>query len=188
MDDNKRQFFMMTVEIRILAALLARISHRSFEGRFGAADISGLQFGILRSLGHQSNTISELSRKFMLDPSTLVPVIDTLERKGLVARGKDPNDRRRIPVSLTDQGTNLINSVQLAHEDDVLYQCLDRWGRHKTRILLKLLREVVKHLPDGEEMLNSVSARLYTLQDGENASSGAVRGDCIIHHREQSPN
>lgn len=181
MDEKQRQFFMMTVEIRILASLLARVSSRSIEERFGAQNtaISGLQYGILRSLGHESSTISELSRTFMLDPSTLVPVIDTLERKGLVVRGKDPNDRRRIPVSLTEHGTHLINSVDVVHEDDVLYRSLDEWGSRKTRILLRLLREVVRRLPDGEEMLNSVSSRLYSLQNGENP---AGQQGCIMHH------
>jgi DNA-binding MarR family transcriptional regulator len=34
----------------------------------------------------------------MLDPSTLVPAVDALERKGLAMRGQDPNDRRRNPL------------------------------------------------------------------------------------------
>jgi len=77
---------MMSVEIRILASILARVAGRSIEDRFSAhnADISGMQYGILRTLAHQSYTLSELSRRFVVDPSTLVPVIDALERKGLV--------------------------------------------------------------------------------------------------------
>ncbi len=169
MEADRRNFFMMSVEIRILASVLARISSRALEERFSAhnIDMSGLQYGILRTLGHENFTLSELSRRFTVDPSTLVPVIDTLERKGLVTRGKDPNDRRRIPLSLTTHGAQMIRDIPLIHEDDLLFQRLDKMGEDKALALRELLRDVVKGMPEGEEMLQSVTSRLYTLQDGE---------------------
>jgi len=168
MDSEKKDFFMMTVEIRILAAVLARISGRSIEERFSSSHvaISGLQYGILRSLSYESFTLSDLSRRFVLDPSTLVPVIDSLVRKGLITRSRDPNDRRRMPISLTEKGTELIRSVPLIHEDDLLYQCLGGMGEDKARDLLHLLREVVQRMPEGEEMLQSIASRLYVDQQG----------------------
>ncbi|MEO8394696.1 MAG: MarR family transcriptional regulator, partial [Chloroflexota bacterium] len=155
MNSDKKDFFMMTVEIRILASVLTRIASRSVEERFNAhnADISGMQYGILRTLAHQSFTLSELSRRFVVDPSTLVPVIDALERKGLITRGRDPNDRRRIPLSLTENGTALIQNMPFVHEEDLLFKTLDGMGEDKSRQLLSLLREVVKGMPEGEDML-----------------------------------
>jgi DNA-binding MarR family transcriptional regulator len=175
MEADRRNFFMMSVEIRILTAVLTRISGRAIEERFSAhnADISGLQYGILRSLSHESSTLSELSRKFMLDPSTLVPVIATLERKGLIARGRDTHDRRRWSISIAPKGAQLLRDVPVVHEDDVLFQCLERMGDEKAAALRELLREVVHGLPDGDEMLNSVTSRLYTLQDGEQTGEAA---------------
>jgi DNA-binding MarR family transcriptional regulator len=180
MDDDAKHFFMMTVEIRILTAVMSRISHRAIEERFNAhkADISGLQYGILRTLGHESFTLSELSRRFMLDPSTLVPVIDALERKGMVARGHDPNDRRRIPISLTPDGANLLHSVPMYNEDDVLYKSLADMGEDKANELRDLLREVVKRMPEGEAMLESVTSRLYSLRGGVPFTESR---DCVIH-------
>lgn len=185
MDDEARHFFMMTVEIRILTAVMSRISHRSIEERFNAhkADISGLQYGILRTLEHESFTLSELSRRFVLDPSTLVPVIDALERKRLVARGHDPNDRRRIPISLTPDGANLLHNVPLFNEDDVLYRSLADMGEDKATELRELLRDVVKRMPDGEEMLESVTSRLYSLRGGVPITESR---DCVIHEGETS--
>ena len=162
---------MMSVEVRILAATLARLSVRSIEDRLSAhgtnSDISGLQYGLLRTLSKQSNTLSELSRQFLLDPSTLVPVVDTLENKGLIERGKDPNDRRRIPLSLTPAGTALIESLPFVHEDDLLYQCLADMGKRKSRALLLLLRSVITRMPEGQEMLESISSRLYAYEESE---------------------
>ncbi len=73
MDAERKHFFLMTVEIRILTALLSRTAFRAFGDHFAAhnVEISGIHYGILRALSHQSYTISDLSRRFMLDPSTL---------------------------------------------------------------------------------------------------------------------
>ncbi len=172
MDAERKRFFLMTVEIRILTALLSRSAFRSFEDHFAAhnIEISGIHYGILRALSHQSFTISDLSRRFMLDPSTLVPMIDSLERKGLVERGRDPHDRRRIPLSLTEGARELLRSVSMFHEDDVVFQQLETMGEDKARELLSLLRELIMGMPNGAEMIDSVSGRLYTLVDDEVAT------------------
>ncbi len=179
MDEQQREFFMMTVEIRILASIMARLSARSSEDRFNHmnADISGLQYGILRTLIHRPLTLSELSHIFVLDPSTLVPVVDGLERKGLIRRQRDPQDRRRMPLLLTEEGTKLIHRMTVMSEDDLLFKCLGDMGEDKAHELLTLLREVVERMPEGEEMLRSISSRLYAYQEGENVTQ---RPDCVI--------
>jgi len=170
MDNDTKHLFMTSVEIRILASIMARVSTRSVDECFSTyhADINSLQYGILRTLAHGSSTLSELSRLFVLDPSTLVPVIDALERKALVSRSKDPADRRRIPLSLTQQGADLIRDVPLVHEDDLLFQCLRRMGEEKAFQLQSLLREVVQQMPEGEAMLEAITGRLYASKDDEN--------------------
>lgn len=169
MNAEQRDAFMKSVEIRILASVLARIAGRALEERFNSvnADISGLQYGILRTLSYHSFTLSELSRRFVLDPSTLVPVVDALERKGLISRGRDPNDRRRIPLSMTQEGASLIQNVPLMFDEDLLFQGLQSMGEEKTETLLSLLREIVAKMPEGAEMLESISSRLYAYQEGE---------------------
>jgi DNA-binding MarR family transcriptional regulator len=186
MEPQKREFFMMSVEIRILASILARVAGRSIEERFSAhnADISGMQYGILRTLAHQSYTLSELSRRFVVDPSTLVPVIDALERKGLVTRGRDPADRRRIPLTLTEGGTALIQNMPFVHEDDLLFKILDGMGEEKCRQLLSLLREVVRDMPEGEEMVQSISSRLYVLKEGGEPAVPHQDQDCVMRRNE----
>ena len=184
MDDEQRNFFMMSVEIRILASVMARISARSQGERFNTlhADISGLQYGILRTLSYQSYTLSELSRRFVVDPSTLVPTIDTLERKGWVTRQRDVHDRRRIHLSLSPDGAKLIENMPMVHEDDLLFKCLGSMGEDKARDLRQLLREVVQHMPEGEEMLQSISSRLYDYRAGENVTQPPR---CVINPSDQ---
>lgn len=49
-----------------------------------------------------------------LDPSGLVSVIDDLKRRGAVERERDPADRRRHTVRLTDQGRTLLEDCREA--------------------------------------------------------------------------
>jgi DNA-binding MarR family transcriptional regulator len=159
-DDLKRA----SLEVRILTGAITRIAHRSVEEYLNSHNIaiSGLQLSIMRILLYQSHTISELSRKFMLDPSTLVPVIDALEGKGMVVRGRDPNDRRRVPLSITESGRTLVAEVSLVHENDIMLQAIQQVGAEKTQQLLDLLRELISQMPEGEAFLREMQSRIHT--------------------------
>ncbi len=156
-------FYAVTIEIRILMSMVTHVAIRHLEDRLRTMNIgiSGLQVGVLRTLSHNNFTLSELSKKFMLDPSTLVPVVDALERKGYVMRGKDVNDRRRIPLSVTEEGLAILNNIPFSPENDMLHHSLESMGEEKTHVFLNLLRELVRSLPNGDEMLQEVSTRIH---------------------------
>jgi DNA-binding MarR family transcriptional regulator len=149
--------------------ITAKTDMRALEQRLNSADagLSHLQYGILRALSCQEQTISELSDHFMLDPSTLVPAVDALERKGLLQRGHDPNDRRRIPLSPTDYGTAFVARVPFVDKDDPLVTSLHALGDEWSRQFLAMLRELVKNLPEGEEILQRVSTRMQAHMEGD---------------------
>ena len=149
------------LQIRILALILFKTSVQNFEQHLTEKGIqlSMLQMGILRFVSHHPYTLSELSRKMMLDPSTLVPSINALVKKGYVTRERDPNDRRRMPLLLTDEGLTLIQSQPMMCDDDPLLASLQGLGQKKVEQLQQLLREAVASLPDGEQILNEVDAR-----------------------------
>lgn len=139
-------------EIRTLIALISKCMMRDLDRRLEASGtgVSGPQFGVMRLLSQESATISELSSRLMLTPATLVPVVDTLERKGLVQRGTDPRDRRRIPLVLTDAGAQAVARVAEVSETDSLTQALIALGAEKAQHLQMLLRELVTHLAADE--------------------------------------
>lgn len=56
----------------------------------------------------------ELSRRVGMASTSTVPVLDFLEKSELLARVRDPNDRRKYNVSLTDKGRHLIREVMAA--------------------------------------------------------------------------
>jgi DNA-binding MarR family transcriptional regulator len=142
---NDEDLYTTALEIRILAGILAKIAGRSLEQRFHAhgIPISSLQHGVMRLLCQHSYTSSELSRKMHLDPATLVPVVDALERHGYVQRGKDASDRRRTPLLLTDEGADLLARVPVFDRDDATIVALTCLGDAQARQLLLLLRELV---------------------------------------------
>ncbi|MEP7285995.1 MAG: MarR family transcriptional regulator [Chloroflexota bacterium] len=122
-----------------------------------------MQHGILQILSISTHTSSELSRMMMLDPSTLVPVVDSLEQKGLIQRSIDPKDRRRTPLVLTEQGIEALRRIAKSSEADPLMTSLQMLGQENAEQLLALLTDVLRHMPDGEAIL----ARLDQAEKGE---------------------
>ncbi|GII65518.1 MarR family transcriptional regulator [Sphaerisporangium krabiense] len=62
----------------------------------------------------------DLGRRLGIDPSDLVAVMDVLLPRRLVERGRDPADRRRYSVRVSDEGrralAEAVRSAQDAHE------------------------------------------------------------------------
>lgn len=161
---SDEDFLTTAREARILLSILARMSEHSLERHLATQEvpISGLQLGVMRSLMREEQTISDLSRIFVLDPSTLVPVVDSLERKQLILRRRDPNDRRRVPLTMTERGRQLVGSIPLLDDGDPLIQGLTALGKERTEAFLNQLRELMKTLPKGEAILAGVQARMHS--------------------------
>ena len=58
-------------------------------------------------------TQKELADKIYVDGSTLVPVIDKMEKNGLVERRANPKDRRMNRVFLTKKSESTVDSIIL---------------------------------------------------------------------------
>ncbi len=54
-----------------------------------------------------SCTVGELGDKLFLDSGTLTPLLKRLAANGLVNRQRDPQDERRVLISLTSEGQSL---------------------------------------------------------------------------------
>lgn len=51
--------------------------------------------------------VNEIGHILYLESSTLTPLLKKLERMGLVTRGRDPQDERKVRVNLTDKGREM---------------------------------------------------------------------------------
>ena len=154
--------YAVATEVRILVSMLTRLSQQALERRLSDHDprISALQYGILCAISFEEQTIAELSQQLMRNPSTFVPAVDALERKGLVRRGRDPDDRRRTPLSVTEGGRKLLAEVPFVEASDPLLQGLDAMDQESAVQLLSLLHSLIVHLLDGPEIVKRVRAEV----------------------------
>lgn len=80
------------------------------------AGLTASRFGALEALWHLGPlNQSDLGRKILKSSGNVSVVVDGLERDGLVARERDPADRRNVIVSLSSEGRARIEAVYPAH-------------------------------------------------------------------------
>lgn len=96
--------------------LLFRLSRASGEGlgdALAAVDMRASEFAILHQL-YDAGPISQqaLGRALRIHASNLVALIDELEADESVLRRRDPADRRRYLLELTDEGVRRLARAQ----------------------------------------------------------------------------
>ena len=73
-------------------------------------------FGILETLYHLGPLCQgAISEKLLKSTGNITLVLDNLEKRGLVERKREQNDRRMVKISLTAAGTALIEAVFPRH-------------------------------------------------------------------------
>ena len=91
------------------AYLLARVGRTQsvrFAERVQSIGLRPKHFAVLNAISLADGASQqEIGGRMGLDPSGLVGAIDELERMGLVERRRDPADRRRYVLGLSDEGT-----------------------------------------------------------------------------------
>ncbi|MCC6446971.1 MAG: MarR family transcriptional regulator [Armatimonadetes bacterium] len=108
-------------EIRALGAYVKLVrAAESVTARAGRyieeAGLTGSQFGALEALYHLGPlNQTEIARKLLKSGGNITLVIDNLEKRELVLRRRDEEDRRVLTVHLTDQGHRMIRELFPRH-------------------------------------------------------------------------
>lgn len=107
--------------------LVYKLAHELFvrmTPHFEALGIDGRDYSLLAVLSIDApGSQAELAQLCSLLPAQLVPVLDALEREGLVERRRDERDRRRMIVRITDGGRERLAQADAAAreiEDELL--------------------------------------------------------------------
>ncbi len=100
----------------------------------------------LLELLHQADAVSQrgLADALRLDPSQIVSLVDGLERRGLVERRPNPDDRRQRSVVLTDEGRGVFGEARTLVRQS-LDEVLSALSPEERGTLRSLLQRVVRH-------------------------------------------
>lgn len=100
------------------------------------------QFAVLEALLHLGPLNQcDLARKLLRSGGNVTVVIDNLERRGLVCRERQKEDRRMVIVSLTRPGRRLIAGIFPAHAKAITAE-MSRLSHHEQATLRNLCRKL----------------------------------------------
>src|SRR3954451_10114861 len=128
----------------LLLALLGQEAMHRLRAAHTAHNLKPRQFQILALLhDHSGLPQRELLTHMGIDPSILVTLLNPLEADGLVARERDPADRRRHLVTLTRAGERQLAVSTRAQQEaeDALFATLDDTQREQLQTLLIAVRD-----------------------------------------------
>ncbi|MGP4110561.1 MarR family winged helix-turn-helix transcriptional regulator [Streptomyces sp. 4N509B] len=132
----------------------SRLLERAVKEELTAHGVEPWEFDVLATLLRSGPphvlTAGALSAAAMVSSAALTNRIDRLLDRGLVDRTVDPDHRRRVLISLTDEGLTLVNELvehHLANERRLL-QGLDTTDHQR---LARLLRHLLVSLGDSAD-------------------------------------
>jgi DNA-binding MarR family transcriptional regulator len=105
--------------------------------------IDGRELAVLNALAGQAPlSQQETAGRLGIDRTTMVALVDSLERKGLVERHPHPGDRRRNVVELTATGEDTRRRATRASQD-AERRFLAALGQDDAQRLLEALRTLI---------------------------------------------
>ncbi len=113
-------------EVRALDAFIklvraAQAASGRIESHLSGIGLTGSQFGVLEALFHLGPLFQkDLGRKILKSGGNITMVVDNLERRGLVKRARDAEDRRHVSVRLTAKGVDLVRSFLPRHVERIV--------------------------------------------------------------------
>ncbi|AXI86743.1 MarR family winged helix-turn-helix transcriptional regulator [Streptomyces griseoincarnatus] len=125
---------------------LARAMGDRHERVYAPFGISRGEFDVLATLRRAGEpyTLSprQLSATLMLTTGGMTGRLDKLERAGLLRRSPDPQDRRGLQVTLTEEGLRLIDEAVVAGVTEQS-RALAALGPERSALLADLLRDLL---------------------------------------------
>lgn len=113
----------MLPHIGFVLSRVAASAHRRVDDALAALDLKAQHFGVLTVLAADGPLQqTQIGERLRIDRTTMVALVDHLERLGAVVRAPDPNDRRAYAVTLTEVG-----SARLARAERVVADVQADW-------------------------------------------------------------
>ena len=117
-------------------------AQRAFDDAFDAVGLSAREFLVLAFAATEPLSQQDIARRLGIDPTVLVGVVDELEGRRLVARRRDPGDRRRYLLEVSGTGTDLLTKAERTATEAThafLDPLDDKQRRHLGDLLVELM-------------------------------------------------
>ena len=115
-----------------------------FQEKIGDAQLTPLQFAALVKLRDLTEVSqNHLGRLTAMDAATMQGVIKRLASRNLIKRRPDPDDRRRLIVSLSSMGYELVNTL-VSSGSDITAQTLEPLCPAERKQFLDLLTKLAQ--------------------------------------------
>lgn len=109
------------------------------------------EYGVLRYLVYVQDKVSAgvLTNQLHVVPGRMTDILNSLEGKGLIARRRDDEDRRRVHVCITGEGRREAKKMRnhIRKEYQGLFELL---GQRDIEELIRLLKIVLAYPGDNE--------------------------------------
>jgi DNA-binding MarR family transcriptional regulator len=117
-----------------------------FAEKLGIVDVTPVQYGVWKCLCENGTlTPSQIAQMLSVDTSTITGLLDRLENKRLLKRTPDPDDRRALKVSLTQNGRELEDKMeQLTTEAH--NEVLSVFSEEEQTKLMEYLNRIIKSM------------------------------------------
>jgi DNA-binding MarR family transcriptional regulator len=105
-DDSRLRLLRAYLDaVTLSEAIQTRIWH--------AAELTLAQARVLRRLAKEPRSLGQLGTDLLLAPPSMTRLADRLEERGLIARSRDAEDRRKVLVTLTAEGRRLVSAIPI---------------------------------------------------------------------------
>ena len=91
----------------------------------------------------------EIGRHMKVSAARIAAALNNLEKKGLISRQIDPNDRRQILVSITNEGRELTDRHQKHVLEDTA-RMLEFLGERDAKEYIRIMQRLAEFHPDRE--------------------------------------
>ena len=107
-------------------------------------DLTPIQYGVLKCIWQLDlHNPKEIAEYLSIENSTISGILDRMEKKDLIVRNIDPDDRRFIRIDLTETGKKLEKPVNKT-VDDVNKDVLSIFTEKETGELREMLRKLMQ--------------------------------------------
>ncbi|WP_283134826.1 MarR family winged helix-turn-helix transcriptional regulator [Rhizohabitans arisaemae] len=136
----------LTSSLAYLLSRAERTVNRGLAAVLAGEQLSVEQWRVLQTLADGSGySMGDLAETVLIPHPTLTKIVDRLVESGLVYRGHDPADRRRVVVYLADRGAQLLGRLDAGLAE--YHRHLERvYGSEPTRRLMQELSDLADKL------------------------------------------